>query len=104
MKGHIYSPLGPVSAKVVEKEIERNDVETLKRVVVAVALYDESLDHAESVCRKLTAHPNEEVRGNAGLGFGHLARRFEDLSRDCESLIKAGLTDESSYVRGQAWA
>jgi hypothetical protein len=43
------------------------------------------------------------VRGNALLGFGHLARRFGRLdTHRVKRLVDTGLHDGSDYVREQA--
>jgi len=85
-----------------EATIQRNHPEELLHVPVAVSLYAPDLDWAQSVCAQLAAHPDPRVRGNAVLGFGHLARRFRCLDRNIVMLIKAALHDPSQYVRGQA--
>lgn len=58
---------------------------------------------AASVCTRLAVHPDPTVRGNAMLGFGHLARTTGELDRKIvRPLLKAGLSDPHPYVRGQA--
>jgi hypothetical protein len=43
------------------------------------------------------------VRGNAVLGFGHLARRFRRLDEGVvRPIIENALLDADPYVRGQA--
>ena len=72
--------------------------------LVASLLFKE-LTIAESLCRELFDHEDEQVRGNAVLGFGHLARRFGKLDKKTAlPLIESALVDSSDYVRGQAWA
>jgi hypothetical protein len=46
------------------------------------------------------------VRGNALLGFGHLARRFHTIPNRASvaAAITAGLADADASVRGQAEA
>lgn len=88
----------------VERAIAANDSQILKQLVVGVALHWSDVNEAERTCVILCRHSNEEVRGNAILGFGHLARRFGVLSPSLEAVIEAGMRDESGYVRGQAWA
>jgi len=58
---------------------------------------------AESVCIRLATHPDPTVRGNALLGFGHLARTTGELDKKTvRPLLKAGLRDPHPFVRGQA--
>lgn len=74
-------------------------------VVIGVALYERQAEFAEQFCHRLVDHGNETVRGNAILGFGHLARRFGNLeSARIKWLVERALNDDSDYVRGQAWA
>jgi hypothetical protein len=82
--------------------IARDDVEQLRSMIVAVALYEEDLGFAEAACTRLSAHTDETIRGNAVLGFGHLARLFGSLREESLTIVKHALEDESGYVRGQA--
>jgi hypothetical protein len=62
--------------------------------------------YAERICRELARHANANVRGNAILGFGHLARTAGIIWKPAEvrALVEAGLADPDAYVRGQAEA
>jgi len=62
--------------------------------------------HAELICRELARHANANVRGNAILGFGHLARMAGIIWKPAEVrvLVQSGLADPDKYVRGQAEA
>ncbi|MGI4790966.1 MAG: hypothetical protein ACRYFS_19225 [Janthinobacterium lividum] len=89
----------------VEDAIARNVPKELSSVVIGVALNASDLEWAQRVCVRLATHPDSNVRGNALLGLGHLARRFGQLNRNIVvPLIEAGLHDEDSFVRGQAQA
>ncbi len=58
---------------------------------------------AEDCCARLARHRNARVRGNAMLGFAHLARRFGHLdARRVKRLVETALYDGSDYVREQA--
>ena len=80
----------------------QNSTGELPQVLVAVALHEADLGWAQSYCLSLATHPDENVRGNAILGFGHLARRFGQLTAEAKPIIQAALTDSSAFVRGQA--
>jgi hypothetical protein len=55
------------------------------------------------VCLRLSGHPHFNVRGNAILGFGHLARTCGALDEGrVKPLIERALKDTDEYVRGQA--
>ena len=103
--------MGPLPADWTPADIEAviagNDPEKMPYVPIAVAMGCEEGDRdwAEDVCVRLSVHPQEWVRGNAVLGFGHLAREFRALSRArVEPLVRAALSDPSPVVRGQAEA
>ena len=50
-------------------------------------------------------HPDTDVRGNAVIGFAHLADRFGELSQtDVEPVLRAALADPKPHVREQAAA
>ena len=103
--------MGPLPADWTPADIEalisEDDPEKMPYVPIAVSMgCDEGdRDWAETVCVRLAAHPEEWVRGNAILGFGHLARAFRTLDRPTvEPLVRQALADPSSVVRGQAEA
>ncbi|WCL54132.1 hypothetical protein [Gimibacter soli] len=57
----------------------------------------------EALCVRLAHHEHPNVRGNAILGFGHLARVTGELNREIVvPLVEAALKDEDAYVRGHA--
>jgi hypothetical protein len=91
-------------AQALSEAIERDDVERLQAMIVAAALYEQDLAVVQAACMKLSAHRDEIVRGNALLGFGHLARIFGELEDRAVALVADGLRDRSAYVRGQAHA
>ena len=100
-----YETIDPMSENEAEAVIARNDAAELLYIPVAVGLHAERLDWAQDVCIRLASHPHYNVRGNAILGFGHLARRFGMLDRvRVEPLIRYALRDPDDYVRGHAVA
>jgi hypothetical protein len=78
----------------------------LSRLIITIALYHEDFDFAFKSCLKLARHADSNVRGNAILGFGHLARRFGrlPLRRRVKSIIEEGIKEPGFDVSGQAWA
>lgn len=87
----------------------RNDADELLHIPIALSMEPPEEEHpgyAESVCRQLAAHANANVRGNAILGFGHLARTAGIIwkPKEVRALVEAGLADPDEYVRGQASA
>lgn len=85
--------------------LSRGDTEAAAKLIVGLALHIPDLKNGIEACTEGARAENEVVRGNAILGFGHLARRFRQLDRArIEPLIFAGLMDKSDYVRGQAQA
>jgi hypothetical protein len=100
-----YEPIPEMSVGDIEAAIDRNEPEELLVAVLSAALYGSDLGWAESVCAKLASHEHFSVRGNAILGFGHLARIHGRLDRPVAlPIIEAGLGDSHEYVRGQAEA
>ena len=90
-------------ADAAEAAIARDDPAELLYVPIAASLYAEDFDWVQGVCVRLARHPHFNVRGNAVLGFAHLARRFRRLDRAVvEPLILDALSDPDTYVSGHA--
>lgn len=101
---NVYEQPSYDGAQALTEAIEANDPDVLASMIIAAALYEDDFDTAYGACVQLSSHPHEAVRGNAILGFGHLARLFGRLGEEAPSIVKRGLADESAYVRGQAYA
>lgn len=101
---NVYEQLTYDGAQTLVEAIEANDPSVLGPMIIAAALYEDDFDTVYDACVKLSSHPDEVVRGNAILGFGHLARLFGRLGDEAPSIVKRGLVDDSNYVRGQAYA
>ena len=87
----------------IETEIELDDPLRLMDLVLEVALEAEDREWAQSICVQLARHRSAQVRGNAVLAFGHLARRFGRLDPGrVRRLVDIALHDPSEYVRSQA--
>src|SRR5215217_466254 len=100
-----YETIEPRSKDEIESAISRNDPNDLLSAVISAALYSDDPDWAECICLHLANHEHFNVRGNAILGFGHIARIHGKLDEGrVKPLIEAALIDESDYVRGQAHA
>jgi hypothetical protein len=98
-----YAEITEWSREAVEQVLRDNDTEALLRAVIAVSMHDEDWRYAQGLCVRLSLHPHFNVRGNAVLGFGHIARVHGQLDRAVvPPVIQAALRDESDYVRGQA--
>jgi hypothetical protein len=97
-----YEPIDPMSREDVDAALARADPEELLRVVLAVALHAEDGAWASAICLQLARHHHFNVRGNAILGLGHLARRFGRLDPVAREVIEDGLRDSDAYVRGHA--
>jgi hypothetical protein len=86
-----------------EAALERDAPVELQQLILDVALECEDREWAECSCAQLAKHRNANVRGNALLGFGHLARRFGRLDRNrVKRLIEIGLHAHNEYVRERA--
>jgi hypothetical protein len=89
----------------VEEALDRDDPIELMDVVIALATDGPDRDFAETCCVRLARHRNATVRGNALLGFAHLARRFGRLDGNrVKRLVDIGLHDTNEYVRENAQA
>lgn len=73
-----------------------DDDPQLSVMIIAAALEDEDRDFVEATCLRLSTHANDEVRGNAILGLGHLARLFGEVSDSAVACVKRGLSDSAS--------
>jgi hypothetical protein len=86
-----------------EAALERDDPFELQELALEIAHHAGDRLWAESCCARLARHRNAHVRGNALLGFGHLARRFGMLDRRrVQRLVEIGLHAHHEYVREQA--
>lgn len=87
----------------VEAALARDQADELLHVPIAVSLDPPDCAWAQEVCIRLAAHPDPNVRGNAVLGFGHLARTCGALDESrVPSILASALRDPDPYVRGQA--
>ena len=87
----------------VERVIAADDPAELAYAPVVVSMDPPDAAWAADVCCRLSAHPDEWVRGAAILGFGHLARTTGKLDEAVVMpIVKAALTDQSPVVVGKA--
>jgi len=57
--------------------------------------------YAQDLCIRLSSHPHFNMRGNAVLGFGHIARVHQQLDQVVvQPIIEAALRDANDYIRG----
>ena len=81
----------------------RDDPIELQERVQEIALHSEERLFAECACARLARHRNALVRGEALLGFAHLARRFGALDRNrVKRLIEIGLFSHHEALRQRA--
>ena len=101
--------MGPFAQGWTEADVEavlvRGDPAELLYVPIVVGMNAPGCEQAwaERVCFELAGHPHFNVRGNALLGLGHIARtcRQLDLGRAVPMIAQA-LADPNDYVRGHA--
>lgn len=99
--------MAPMSEEVLRSRFDdallRDDPIELQELVLEVAQESDERLWAECGCARLARHRNANVRGNALLGFAHLARRFGSLDRNrVKRLVEIGLFARHEYVREQA--
>jgi hypothetical protein len=86
-----------------EAAIKRDQPNELLYVPVWVSMDPPDCEWAQEVCVRLSSHPHFNVRGNAILGFGHLARTCGVLDEArVKPLIERALRDPNEFVRSQA--
>jgi hypothetical protein len=73
--------MGPFAKDWDEAAITRDDPNELLYVPIMVGMNAPDFDNlwVQDVCVKLSGHPNFNVRANAMLGFGHIARTRREL-------------------------
>jgi hypothetical protein len=89
----------------VEAVIARGNPDELLYVPIVVGMNAVDFDRewAEGICIALASHANFNVRGNAILGFGHIARTCRYLNAEqIVPIISNALSDPSEYVRDHA--
>jgi hypothetical protein len=89
----------------VEAVVARGDPRELLYVPIVVGMNAADCEQkwAEAICFNLASHPDFNVRGNAILGLGHIARTCRRLSLErAVPLIASALSDPHEYVRGHA--
>lgn len=100
-----YQEIPNYSKEQAESALTREEPSELLEVVIGVGLHAEDFEWAEGYCMRLVRHPHENVRGNAVLALGHLARRGAALSEaTVRPAVQKALKDGSEFVRGQAFA
>jgi len=89
----------------VEVVLARGEPSELLFVPIVVGMSADQCERewAEGICFQLARHPNFNVRGNAILGLGHIARTCRALNTEAAlPLISQALADPHAYVRGHA--
>jgi len=89
----------------IEAAVERGDPQELLYVPIVVGMNANDCDRewAEGICLGLANHPDFNVRGNAVLGFGHIARTCRALNTAAAvPVITTALRDDHESVRGHA--
>ncbi len=95
-----FQDLERFTAEDIDAALERNEPRELQLLSVTVALLCQDPLLAQDVCLKLSTHAYDQVRGNALMSLGHLARRFRILEEQTvRPIIESALTDRNDYVR-----
>lgn len=101
--------MGPFTAGWTEKDVKaviaRGDPSELLYVPIVVGMHalDCEREWAEEICFSLANHPDCNVRGNAILGLGHIARTCRALNLErAIPVISQALADLDPLVRGHA--
>lgn len=87
----------------VEDVIEKGEPDELLHVPIIVSMEPPDADWSQEICLNLVDHNHWNVRGNAILGFGHLARTTGALDKErVLPLVSSARSDPHEYVRGHA--
>ncbi len=98
-----YEDIPILTKEEILEALHRADPEELETISLSASLGIDDWQWAQAVCLQLATHPEPGVRGNAILGFGHLARLHRRLDRDrVEPAIRDALNDRDADVRGHA--
>jgi hypothetical protein len=96
----IYVEIPEWTRDAVERTLRDDNPEMLLQAVIAVSMYYADWRYAQDLCVQLSSHWHFNVRGNAILGFGHIARVHGQLDRALvQPIIEAALRDTDDYVR-----
>ena len=91
--------------KEIETVIEEDELDEVLSATIDIALAAPEADWAADCLIRLAQHTDTDVRGNAMIGFAHLAGRFGELPREkVAPVLRTGLRDPKSHVREQAEA
>ncbi|MDH4163929.1 MAG: HEAT repeat domain-containing protein [Nitrospirota bacterium] len=84
----------------IEAAIIRNAPDEISFVPLIVALSSSDQHLAMTVCAGLATHGDPQVRGNAVMSLGHIARRFRQLDESLvKPIIERALQDQDDQVR-----
>jgi hypothetical protein len=87
----------------VEAVLARNAPAELSYVPILISMDPPDCAWAELICTRLASHPHPQVRANAILGFGHLARTCRRLNEAVvRSILESALRDDAAEVRANA--
>ena len=96
----IYQEIPEWTRDAVERALRDDNPDLLLEAVIAVSMFDDDWHHAQELCVRLSSHWHFNVRGNAILGFGHIARVHGQLDRGLvQPIIEDALRDSNDYVR-----
>lgn len=85
------------------KEFESREPDRMVAGLLAISLQDLAYDLALQRALDFAADRDEQLRGIGVLCLGHIARVYGRLDLDAaDAAVRAGLTDESDFVRGHA--
>jgi hypothetical protein len=87
----------------VEAVLRKGDPSELLYAPIVVSLDPPDCQWAQDICVRLARHSDPTVRGNAILGFGHLARTCRRLDEFIvRPLVEVALRDTERHVLGHA--
>lgn len=102
MKRLEYEEAEPQTREEVTERLRTGSNEAVARLLIGIGLYEDDFQFALTSVLSCVAAENANVRGNAVLCLGHIARVHSEMPVACVEIINRALTDADDFVRGQA--
>lgn len=77
----IYKQIEEYTDQEIKETLSREKPEELLYLGLSVGMYHHNWRYAQEICLKLVEHENANVRANAILGLGHIARTKGQLDK-----------------------
>jgi hypothetical protein len=87
------------------EQINSSNKENVVKGLLGLALYGSDFEFIQNTLVNFSKNKDENIRGIAILGFGHIARLYGKIDKDVVMpIVQNGLRDISEIVKGQSTA